>query len=168
MVDGYARFIESSLKTGNVVIVVVTESHRARLLPRLEADGVDVAAAMEHRRYIPLDAVDTLSRLMVNDAVRCTKVIGDQKGTTGRVSACGGIAPTLLSRGKGKGRLSSNHFSTRSREAMGYRLCVAICPVRFQIKELTRSSKESARNTLPRMDENCVTKLDCLPLRSLW
>ena len=39
VVDGYARFIESSLKGGNAVIVVVTESHRASLIPRLEADG---------------------------------------------------------------------------------------------------------------------------------
>jgi DNA-binding NarL/FixJ family response regulator len=35
VVDGYARFIESSLKGENVVIVVVTESHRARLISRL-------------------------------------------------------------------------------------------------------------------------------------
>jgi len=33
VVDGYARFIESALKSGNAVIVVVTEAHRASLLP---------------------------------------------------------------------------------------------------------------------------------------
>ena len=35
VVDGYARFIESSLKSGNAVIVVVTESHRASLLRKI-------------------------------------------------------------------------------------------------------------------------------------
>jgi CheY-like chemotaxis protein len=116
VVDGYARFIESSLKGRNAVIVVVTESHRASLIPRLEADGVDVAAAIEQGRYIPLDAADALSSLTVNDIpdpARCTKVIGDlimgaAKGVreaNGRVVVCGEIAPTLLSKGDGEGAI---------------------------------------------------------------
>ena len=52
VVDGYARFIESALKSGNAVIVVVTEAHRASLLSRLEADGVDVAAAIKEGSYL--------------------------------------------------------------------------------------------------------------------
>ena len=116
VVDGYARFIESSLKGGNAVIVVVTESHRASLIPRLEADGVNVAAAIEQGRYIPLDAADALSRLTVNDIpdpARCTKVVGDLimgaakgvRGANGRVVVCGEIAPTLLSKGNGEGAI---------------------------------------------------------------
>ncbi len=116
VVDGYARFIESSLKGGNAVIVVVTESHRARLIPRLEADGVNVTAAVEQGRYIPLDAADALSRLTVNDIpdpARCTKVLGDLimgaakgvRGANGRVVVCGEIAPTLLSKGDGEGAI---------------------------------------------------------------
>jgi DNA-binding NarL/FixJ family response regulator len=116
VVDGYARFIESALKSGNVVVVVVTESHRASLIPRLEADGVNVAAAIEQGRYIPLDAADALSRLTVNDIpdpARCTKVVGDLimaaakgvRGANGRVVVCGEIAPTLLSKGNGEGAI---------------------------------------------------------------
>jgi hypothetical protein len=116
VVDGYARFIESSLEGGNAVIVVVTESHRASLIPRLEADGVNVTAAIEQGRYIPLDAADALSRLTVNDvpdAARCTKVVGDLimgaakgvRGANGRVVVCGEIAPTLLSKGNGEGAI---------------------------------------------------------------
>jgi DNA-binding NarL/FixJ family response regulator len=116
VVDGYARFIESSLNGGNAVIVVVTESHRASLIPRLEADGLNVAAAIEQGRYIPLAAADTLSRLTVNDIpdpARCTKVLGDLimgaakgvRGANGRVVVCGEIAPTLLSKGNGEGAI---------------------------------------------------------------
>lgn len=116
VVDGYARFIESSLKSGNVVIVIVTDSHRARLLPKLKADGVDVPGAIEQGRYIPLNAVDTLSRLVVNDMpdpVRCMKVVRDlimgaAKGLQGanrRVAVCGEIAPTLLSKGNAEGAI---------------------------------------------------------------
>jgi CheY-like chemotaxis protein len=121
VVDGYARFIESALKIGNAVIVVVTEAHRASLLPRLEADGVNVAAAIEQGSYIPLDAADALSGLTVNDTpdpVRCAKVIGDLimgaamgvKGEHGRVVVCGEIAPTLLSKGNAEGAIKLEHL----------------------------------------------------------
>jgi CheY-like chemotaxis protein len=113
VVDGYARFIESALKVGNAVIVVVTESHRASLLPRLKAKGVDVIGAVERGHYVSLDAADTLSRLTVDDMpdpVRCAKVVGDLimgaakgvSGANGRVVVCGEIAPTLLSKGNGE------------------------------------------------------------------
>ena len=112
-VDGYARFIESALKSGNAVIVVVTEAHCTRLLPRLEADGVNVPAAIEQGSYIPLDAADGLSRLTVNDMpdpLLCAKVIGDLimgaaegvKGKHGRVAVCGEISSILLSEGQGR------------------------------------------------------------------
>jgi DNA-binding NarL/FixJ family response regulator len=121
MVDGYARFIESALENGNAVIVVVTEAHRVSLLPRLEADGVNVPAAIEQGSYIPLDAADALSRLTANDApdpVRCAKVVGDLvmgaakgvKGEHGRVVVCGEIAPTLLSKGNAEGAIRLEHM----------------------------------------------------------
>lgn len=117
VVDGYSRFIESSLKAGNVVIVVVTETHRTSLLPKLEADGVDIPAAIEQGRYIPLDATDTLSRLTVDDSpdpVRCAEEIGDLirgaaksvESANGRVVVCGEIAPTLLSKGNAEGAIT--------------------------------------------------------------
>jgi DNA-binding NarL/FixJ family response regulator len=121
VVDGYARFIESALKGGHAVIVVVTGSHRASLIPRLEANGVDVAAAIEDGSYTPLDAADALSRLTINDMpdpIRCAKVIGDLvagaakgvKGANGRVVVCGEIAPTLLSKGSSEGAIKLEHL----------------------------------------------------------
>jgi CheY-like chemotaxis protein len=61
---GLTRVIEDALKMGDMVIVVATEPHRNGLLQRLQAHGVDVATAIERRRYIPLDAVETLSTFM--------------------------------------------------------------------------------------------------------
>ena len=121
LVDGYARFIESALKSGNAVIVVVTDAHRASLLRRLEADGVNVPAAIEQGSYIPLDAADALSRLTVNDTpdpLLCAKVIGDlvmeavkgMKGKHARVVVCGEIAPTLLSKGNAEGAVKLEHL----------------------------------------------------------
>ena len=116
VIDGYARFIESSLESGHVVILVVNKSHRASLIQRLKADGVDLPAAAEQGRYIPLDAADTLSQLTVNnmpDPVRCSRVVGDLitgaakkvEGDNGRVVVCGEIAPTLLSKGNVEGAI---------------------------------------------------------------
>ena len=60
------------------MIVVATESHRDSLLPRLQAHGLDIGAAIKQGRYISLDAADTLSTFMVNDQpdpVRFLKVL---------------------------------------------------------------------------------------------
>lgn len=121
VVDGHARFIESALKSGNAVIAVVTEAHRDSLLSRLEGDGVNVPAAIEQGRYIPLDAADALSRLTINDMpdpVRCAKVIGDlimgaakgRKGEHSRVAVCGEISSILLSRGNAEGAIKLEHL----------------------------------------------------------
>jgi len=139
VVDGYARFIESALKSGNAVIVVVTEAHRASLLPRLEAEGVDVAAALKQGSYVPLDAADALVRLTVNDMldpVRCRKVIGDLimgaakgvKGKHGQVVVCGEIAPTLLSRGNAEGAIQLEHLWDEITKSYGvHTLCGYLC-----------------------------------------
>jgi DNA-binding NarL/FixJ family response regulator len=61
---GLTRFIEAALETGIAVIGVATESHRNGFSQRLQARNVDVAAAIEQGRYIPLDAAETLSTFM--------------------------------------------------------------------------------------------------------
>jgi DNA-binding response OmpR family regulator len=66
LLDGLTQFIEVALNAGNAAIVVATESHRDRLLLRLQAHGLDVASAIEEGRYIALDAADMLSTFMVN------------------------------------------------------------------------------------------------------
>jgi hypothetical protein len=50
----------------NAAIVVATESHRDSLLPRLQAHGLDIGAAIEQGRYISLDAAGRLSTFMLN------------------------------------------------------------------------------------------------------
>ena len=109
--DSFTHFIGSGLKAGNAAIVVATESHRDRLLPRLQAAGLDIAAAVVQGCYISLNAADTLSTFMVNDLpdpLRFFKVVGDlilsaanaAKGEHPRVAACGECAPLLWAQGK--------------------------------------------------------------------
>jgi DNA-binding NarL/FixJ family response regulator len=108
--DTFARFIAVALKSGDAVIAVMTESHRESLVLRLKTQGLDVDAATQHGRYIPLDVAKTLSTFMVNDMpdeARFFQVVGDlivaaAKGATGqnpRVVACGECSPLLWANG---------------------------------------------------------------------
>jgi DNA-binding NarL/FixJ family response regulator len=121
LLEAYTQFIGAALKAGNAVIVVSTESHRDRLLPRLQAHGLDIGGAIEQGRYISLDAADTLSTFMVNDQpdpVRFSKVAGDlivgaakaAKGERPRVAACGECAPLLWAQGNAEAAVRLEHL----------------------------------------------------------
>jgi DNA-binding NarL/FixJ family response regulator len=109
--DGFTQFIGTALKAGNAVIVIATDSHRESLIPRLQAHGMDMTAAVDQRRYIPFDCVDILSRFMVDDLPDPTRLfkllaelIDAGSRCTGaahtRLVACGELAPFLLMQGK--------------------------------------------------------------------
>lgn len=121
LVEGYAKFIENALSAGNAIIVAVTESHRASLIPKLQANGVNVDEAIDQGSYVPLDAADIMATLTIHDVpdtIQCTKVIRDvimraAKGVSAehaRVMACGEIAPTMLSKGNPEGAIRLEHL----------------------------------------------------------
>jgi CheY-like chemotaxis protein len=79
LLDDLTQFIGDSLRAGNAAIVVATETHRDDLLLRLQAHGLDIAAAIEQGRYISLDASETLSAFMRNgkpDPLRFSTLLG--------------------------------------------------------------------------------------------
>ncbi|MGB0014855.1 MAG: MEDS domain-containing protein [Candidatus Sulfotelmatobacter sp.] len=97
------------------MIVVATEPHRDRLLPRLRSHSFDIAAAIEQGRYIPLDAAATLSTFMVDDlpdparfieaaANRFAAAVKAAKGEDPhpRVAVCGECDPPLWTLGNGE------------------------------------------------------------------
>jgi DNA-binding NarL/FixJ family response regulator len=111
LLDDVTQFIGAALKAGNAAIVVATESHRDNLLPRLQAPGVDLGAAIEQGRYISLDVEDTLSMFMHNgllDPVRFLKAFGSLIITAAsalhvespRVAVFGECVSLLLAQGK--------------------------------------------------------------------
>jgi DNA-binding NarL/FixJ family response regulator len=121
LLDGFTQFIGAALKAGNAVIVIATELHRASLLPRLQAKGIDIGAAIEQGRYISIDAADALSTFMVNslpDPVRVLKAAGDlvlsaakaAKGEHSRVAVCGELAPLLWAQGNAEAAVRLEHL----------------------------------------------------------
>ncbi len=65
-VHGLTRLIGAAIRDGSIAIVVATESHRERLLPRLQAHGLDLITAIEQHQFLALDAAATLSSVIVN------------------------------------------------------------------------------------------------------
>jgi len=79
LLDRLVPFVALALKTGDVAIVVATDSHREALALRLKAEGLDIDAEIKEGRYLPVDAADTLSTFMVHDmpdSTRFFEVVG--------------------------------------------------------------------------------------------
>src|SRR5882724_3342758 len=111
LLDGFTRFIAAALKAGNAAIVLATKSHLESLLQRLKADGVDTDAALQQGTYVPLDAADELSKVMVEglpDLVRFFGGIGGlieaaakaARSEQPRVVVCGEGVALLHAEGK--------------------------------------------------------------------
>lgn len=79
LLDSLSGFISAGLNEGDACIVVATKAHRAGLEERLQAAGLNVAAACAAGQYVVLDASETLSQFMADgqpELVRFTEVIG--------------------------------------------------------------------------------------------
>ena len=110
LLDRLSQFIAAALNAGNAAIVIATESHRDGLVRRLQAYGLEIGVAIEHGRYIALDAADTISAWIVNgmlDSVRFLESFGNliltaanaAKGEHPSVALFGEAADLLWKRG---------------------------------------------------------------------
>src|SRR3954471_23710591 len=66
LVQSLARFIAPGLQQGEAAVVIATKAHRDALDERLRQEGLDPDAAQTRGHYVSLDAVETLSRFMLN------------------------------------------------------------------------------------------------------
>ena len=89
LLDEVSRVIGAALGAGEPGVVIATETHRDGLARRLKARGVDVLAALKRGLYFPMDAADTMSRIVVNgwpDEERFANIIGGLLNTAMRAS----------------------------------------------------------------------------------
>jgi DNA-binding NarL/FixJ family response regulator len=128
--DSLALFVERALHAGSSAIVVANESHRNSVLSRLQAKGLDIAAAAEQGRYTALDAAHTISTFMVPgtlDPARLLQGLGSllltaakaAKGEKPRVAACGQIAPLLWAQGDAEAAIQIEKHSNTLVETHG-------------------------------------------------
>src|SRR3954471_2202903 len=64
LVDMLTPFIGTALLTGDAGVVIATKRHRDGLEKRLKQRGLDVGVSRNQGRYVPLDAADTLSKIL--------------------------------------------------------------------------------------------------------
>ncbi len=66
LLEGLTQFIETALRIENSTIVISTASNRDSLLIGLQKCGLHIGAAIEHGKYIALDAAAVLATIMVD------------------------------------------------------------------------------------------------------
>ena len=79
LLDVLSRFIGGAIAIGDGGIVVATKAHLEGLASRLKARGFETATAISQGRYIPVDAEETLPRIMWDgqvDEARFNEIIG--------------------------------------------------------------------------------------------
>jgi DNA-binding NarL/FixJ family response regulator len=89
LLDNVTQFVGTALNAGNSAVILATEAHRDGFLPRLQAHGINISAAIKQGRYFALDASENLSRFMVNDApdtVRFFEALGSLIATAARAA----------------------------------------------------------------------------------
>jgi len=69
LIDLLDRYAGKALTNGNAVIVLATQFHLKTLHRRLTAQGVNPEKIKSSGCYVPLDAEETLLKLMVNDVI---------------------------------------------------------------------------------------------------
>jgi DNA-binding NarL/FixJ family response regulator len=122
--DGLTQFIGNALKAGTAVIVVATESHRERLLPRLQSHGLDIVGAIEQGRYISVDATDAVSTFIINgmlDPVRFLNLFRDlivraadaAKGEQARVAVFGEGVHLLWAQGNAQAAIQVEQLTSQ-------------------------------------------------------
>ena len=107
LVEGLADFTATELGVGKAAIVVATPSHLAGILQGLRARNVDVERAVETGILLPRDAVETMSKFVVDgmldpelffDAIEA--LVAESTRVMPRVAVCGEMAPQLFVAGK--------------------------------------------------------------------
>jgi signal transduction histidine kinase/CheY-like chemotaxis protein len=79
LLTSLSGFIGMGLSMNDACIVVATNAHRESLDERLQAYGLDVLSARASGQYLPLDAAETLAKLMVDGSPepwRFAEIIG--------------------------------------------------------------------------------------------
>ncbi|HSE50681.1 MAG TPA: MEDS domain-containing protein [Gemmatimonadales bacterium] len=115
--DTLAGFAGGGLQSGDGVIIIATDTHLEALASRLIHSGIDIGAAKQQDRYIPVDAEELLSRLVFrgwpDDYLFKTGVTGLlARASRGgrRVRAFGEMVAILWARGQNAATVRLEHL----------------------------------------------------------
>ena len=112
LLEAWVAIGHEGLQAGDAFVIVSTAARRDRVRAQLEALGVDVAAAMDTRRYQSLDVEEGLSTFTVDgwpdeahfwEAATSfvMEAASTAQGARPRVVVCGEVSPRLWKQGNG-------------------------------------------------------------------
>jgi PAS domain S-box-containing protein len=121
LVQELSRFLGSALGSGDAAIVIATKAHREQISRLMTMRGLDVVLATRQRRYVSLDAADTLAKITIGgwpDAARFIAVIGEVIAgaraaafrADARVAAFGEMVALLCAEGKSEAAVLLEHL----------------------------------------------------------
>jgi hypothetical protein len=132
LLNSLSGFIGSAINSDDAAIVIATEAHRAGLDELLIANGVDLAGAKASGQYVSLDAVDTLSRFMVDGAPEPTRfkevigtIIASVADGRARVRAFGEMVALLWAEGNYTGAIRLEELWNELQNAHSFSLFCA-------------------------------------------
>ena len=101
IVDGFARYVAGALNAADAAIVLVTESHRTRLLHELRMQGVDIDGAIERGTCRSFDADVAPDPFRFLEAINGVRAAATNAGKAHpRVAFCGERAGRLWAAGR--------------------------------------------------------------------
>ena len=101
VVDGFTRYIAAALNAADAAILLVTQSHRKRLLQELRTQGVDIDGAIERGTYRSFDADVAPDPVRFLEAIDGVRDAAAKAGKTHpRVAFCGERAGRLWAAGR--------------------------------------------------------------------
>ena len=101
VVDGFTRYVAAALNAADAAIVLVTESHRTRILQALRTQGVDIDGAIERGTCLSFDADVAPDPVRFLEAIDGVRAAAAQAGKAHpRVAFCGERAGRLWAAGR--------------------------------------------------------------------
>jgi len=116
-IDTLSGFVGNGINTGDCCIVIATRAHLHALNRQLANYGVRVDTLIEDRRYVPLDAEETLAKFMVNGwpdeqlfLNMVSQLIKDCRKTNRRIRAFGEMVAILWAQGHNGATVQLEHL----------------------------------------------------------
>lgn len=136
LIEQLSQFITPAIKAGSAVLLIATKAHRDALYADVRKCGPDFALAVAKRRFLLLDAEETLARFMVKgqpDPVLFERIVGDRlmqvasaaEGPNPQTFAFGEMVACLWSSGKREAALRLEVLWNQLAEKYAFQLLCA-------------------------------------------
>ena len=143
IVDGLTRYIAAALNAGDAAIVLVTESHRKRLVQELRTQGVDIDGAIERGTYRSFDADEAPEPVRFLEAINGVREAATKAGNAHpRVAFCGERAGRLWAEGRTAEAVQLEQSVANSRMTSIFCACI-----RCRTRKTIGRSRACARST---------------------